>query len=172
MREFPKAQALYERWADAMAAQGVGVDGWTDLDDHERIAWNVAAGGADAPDAASEPAKVIIVTEPRPGAAMERRYRANSWDLTSEGDAWQLDAGNRAAPGAILLDVAAAYAPGAWLSVCEDGATVPDSTTVALGIARAALTEIRDAADKRTDAEFFAIRAATALNDIWNETEL
>lgn len=35
---------LYERWAAALAKQDVGTDGWDDLDETDRIAWNEVAG--------------------------------------------------------------------------------------------------------------------------------
>jgi hypothetical protein len=41
----------------------------------------------------------------------------------------------------------AAYPAGAWLSVREDGALVPDPVKRALGITRRALFDILDAAD-------------------------
>ena len=87
----------------------------------------------DAPG--SEPAKVIVVTEPNADGApgRETRYNATQWDVTSTyGLLALLRSGH---------PVALFQSPG-WLSVREDGATVPDTTGRQLARAKRALRDI------------------------------
>lgn len=86
--------------------------------------------------------KTVIVTEHNGG---ERHYRADDWDADGE---HRLAVSRQASAGETSVTehrIVAEYAPGAWLSVRESGAEVPDATVRALGIARAALGRILDA---------------------------
>lgn len=126
----------------------------------------LAAIAVDA--AGGEPAKVIVVTEANGRVC---RYRADDWDASG----W-LTVRRKVSDGAGAADHrnVAEYAAGAWLSVREDGAEVPDAAARALAIAKAALAEI----GKRGDDDGYqlfgheiAALASDALNEIWNEVE-
>lgn len=107
---------------------------------------------------ASEPAKVIVVTET---GGRERRFAADSWDRSSGDGALDVHRTSREED-----PIVAHYTHGAWLSVREDGAEVPDATAKALGIAKAALEEIQD----EPHVGFGPERARKALDEIFAET--
>jgi hypothetical protein len=113
-----------------------------------------------------EPAKVIVVTEPKGdgSSGRELRYDANQAHVTDWGQLSILRKGR---------EVGGHQAPG-WLSWRDEDALVPDATAKALGIAKRALTGILKRSedyDQPFGRPEVGDAASTALNDIWNETE-
>jgi hypothetical protein len=106
------------------------------------------------------PPKVIVVVEAPTGdrAPLERRYLAHEADDHRDYGFLRIRRDDR---------VIAGYSQGHWASFREDGATVPDATVRALGIAKRALEAVT-----RVSAAADAIQLATdALGEIFAETE-
>lgn len=150
---------------------GAPLPAWDEQAPEIRQAWNLAAmavvdrwrEAGDEP----EPAKVIVVTE---ASGRERRFDADSWDGSSGDGGLDVHRTSREED-----PIVAHYAHGAWLSVREDGAEVPDATKRALGIAKAALREIDERANDGGEQPFGRPEIGTiahdALEEIWTETE-
>jgi hypothetical protein len=106
------------------------------------------------------PAKVIVVVEAPAGdrAPVERRYLAHEADDHRDYGVLRIRRDDR---------VIAGYSGGQWASFREEGATVPDATVRALGIAKRALEAVTRISDPNV-----AIQLATdALGEIFAETE-
>jgi hypothetical protein len=104
----------------------------------------------------AEPAKVIIVTE---ASGKERRYAADVWDVHDTPGAIDIERTDRPS------DPVARYAPGAWLSVREEGSEADNVPMKALSIARAALKSIASCGDDAA-ADYLIACARQALEDI------
>jgi hypothetical protein len=104
--------------------------------------------------------KVIVVVEAPVGdrAPLERRYLAHEADDHRDYGFLRIRRDDR---------VIAGYSQGHWASFREDGATVPDATVRALGIAKRAL----EAVARISDGNVAVKLAMDALDEIFAETE-
>lgn len=151
------ARLAFEAHYNADHREG-GWEAWTELtDDVERGKWlavgtlmeevtHKATLDAKRADEAEpeQPAKVIIVTE---ASGKERRYQAPDFGTLRDGT---LLIGDKDADR-MMTGIVAAYPPGHWSSVREDGAEADDVQAKALGITRSALSQILSVV--RADAE-------------------